>query len=125
MAKGTEISREYLDGIDSHHWFDIRMADEEVAHQLESLRDSLEQTRKDFDLAFEEKRKKLTQGDELPPGVQKMVKVYVAVKRRLQSGDKMAGRHGNKGVVSRITSYNVCYTKLLRFGQGVRNSEIQ
>ncbi len=102
LAKGTEIAREYLDGIDPHHWFDIRMADEEVAHQLESLRDSLEQTRKDFDLAFEEKRKKLTQGDELPPGVQKMVKVYVAVKRRLQSGDKMAGRHGNKGVVSRI-----------------------
>jgi DNA-directed RNA polymerase subunit beta len=53
-------------------------------------------------LAFEEKRKKLTQGDELPPGVQKMVKVYLAVKRRLQPGDKMAGRHGNKGVVSRI-----------------------
>ena len=78
------------------------MADEDVAQQLESLREGLEQTRKDFDVAFEEKRKKLTQGDELPPGVQKMVKVYVAVKRRLQAGDKMAGRHGNKGVVSRI-----------------------
>jgi len=102
LAKGSEISREYLDGIDPHHWFDIRMAGEDVAQQLESLREGLEQTRKDFDLAFEEKRKKLTQGDELPPGVQKMVKVYVAVKRRLQSGDKMAGRHGNKGVVSRI-----------------------
>src|SRR5690606_19118719 len=58
--------------------------------------------RRDFDVAFEEKKKKLTQGDELPPGVQKMVKVYLAVKRRLQPGDKMAGRHGNKGVVSRI-----------------------
>jgi len=102
LTKGTVIAREYLDGIDPHHWFDIRMADDEVAQQLESLRDGLEQTRKDFDVAFEEKRKKLTQGDELPPGVQKMVKVYVAVKRRLQSGDKMAGRHGNKGVVSRI-----------------------
>ena len=102
LAKGAEITRDYLDGIDPHHWFDIRMADEEVAQQLESLRDGLEQTRKDFDVAFEEKRKKLTQGDELPPGVQKMVKVYVAVKRRLQSGDKMAGRHGNKNVVSRI-----------------------
>ena len=53
-------------------------------------------------LAFEVKKKKLTQGDELPPGVQKMVKVYLAVKRRLQPGDKMAGRHGNKGVVSKI-----------------------
>jgi DNA-directed RNA polymerase subunit beta len=102
LAKGTEITHEYLGGIDPHHWFDIRMADEDVAQQLESLREGLEQTRKDFDAAFEEKRKKLTQGDELPPGVQKMVKVYVAVKRRLQSGDKMAGRHGNKGVVSRI-----------------------
>ncbi|MDR3221519.1 MAG: DNA-directed RNA polymerase subunit beta [Candidatus Accumulibacter sp.] len=102
LAKGAAVSREYLSGIDPHHWFDIRMADEDVAQQLESLREGLEQTRKDFDVAFEEKRKKLTQGDELPPGVQKMVKVYVAVKRRLQSGDKMAGRHGNKGVVSRI-----------------------
>ncbi|MDR2451246.1 MAG: DNA-directed RNA polymerase subunit beta [Candidatus Accumulibacter sp.] len=102
LAKGAEVTSACLAGIDPHHWFDIRMADEDVAHQLEALREGLEQTRKDFDLAFEEKRKKLTQGDELPPGVQKMVKVYVAVKRRLQSGDKMAGRHGNKGVVSRI-----------------------
>jgi DNA-directed RNA polymerase subunit beta len=102
LAKGTLVIQEYLDGIDPHHWFDIRMADEDVAQQLESLREGLEQTRKGFDVAFEEKRKKLTQGDELPPGVQKMVKVYVAVKRRLQAGDKMAGRHGNKGVVSRI-----------------------
>ncbi len=102
LGKGTLVSAEYLEGIDPHHWFDIRMADEDVAQQLESLREGLEQTRKGFDVAFEEKRKKLTQGDELPPGVQKMVKVYVAVKRRLQAGDKMAGRHGNKGVVSRI-----------------------
>ncbi|WP_205201505.1 DNA-directed RNA polymerase subunit beta [Azonexus hydrophilus] len=102
LAKGTAVEQAYLDGIDPHHWFDIRMADDEVAQQLEQIKDSLEQARKDFDLAFEAKRKKLTQGDELPPGVQKMVKVYVAVKRRLQPGDKMAGRHGNKGVVSRI-----------------------
>ncbi len=102
LVKGTAVSKDYLAGIDAHHWFDIRMADEEVAQQLEQLKEGLEQTRKDFDIAFEEKRKKLTQGDELPPGVQKMVKVYVAVKRRLQPGDKMAGRHGNKGVVSRI-----------------------
>ncbi len=102
LAKGTVITEDYLESIDPHTRFDIRMADEEVAQQLEQLKASLEQTRKDFDIAFEEKRKKLTQGDELPPGVQKMVKVYVAVKRRLQPGDKMAGRHGNKGVVSRI-----------------------
>jgi DNA-directed RNA polymerase subunit beta len=102
LAKGTAISKDYLSGIDPHHWFDIRMADEEVAQQLENLRESLERTRADFDVAFEVKKKKLTQGDELPPGVQKMVKVYLAVKRRLQPGDKMAGRHGNKGVVSKI-----------------------
>ncbi len=102
LAKGAEVTKAYLADIETHHWFDIRMSDDDLARQLESLRESLEQTRKTFDEAFEEKRKKLTQGDELPPGVQKMVKVYVAVKRRLQSGDKMAGRHGNKGVVSRI-----------------------
>jgi DNA-directed RNA polymerase subunit beta len=78
------------------------MADEAIAAQMEAVREALEKTRKDFDLAFEAKKKKLTQGDELPPGVQKMVKVYLAVKRRLQPGDKMAGRHGNKGVVSKI-----------------------
>ncbi len=70
--------------------------------QLEQIEEGLSQKRKAFDDAFEEKKKKLTQGDELPPGVQKMVKVYVAVKRRLQPGDKMAGRHGNKGVISKI-----------------------
>src|SRR5690606_9419109 len=102
IAKGTLITKEYLDDLDRFHWFEIRMADEAVAAQLESLKDSIEQKRHQFDLAFEEKRKKLTQGDELPPGVLKMVKVYLAVKRRLQPGDKMAGRHGNKGVVSRI-----------------------
>jgi DNA-directed RNA polymerase subunit beta len=93
----------YLASVEKFHWFDIRPADEDVASQLESIKNSLEQTRHSFDLAFEEKRKKLTQGDELPAGVLKMVKVYIAVKRRLQPGDKMAGRHGNKGVVSKIT----------------------
>jgi DNA-directed RNA polymerase subunit beta len=102
IAKGTTISREYLAEVEKYHWFDIRPADEELANQLESIKNSLEQTRHSFDLAFEEKRKKLTQGDELPAGVLKMVKVYLAVKRRLQPGDKMAGRHGNKGVVSKI-----------------------
>jgi DNA-directed RNA polymerase subunit beta len=102
LAKGSVVEQSYLDGMDPHHWFDIRIAEDDVAQQLEQIKDGLEQARKDFDAAFEAKRKKLTQGDELPPGVQKMVKVYVAVKRRLQPGDKMAGRHGNKGVVSRI-----------------------
>src|SRR5690554_2700817 len=103
LAKGSEISQEYLTDLDRWQWFDIRLADEEHANVLEHTKESLEQKRHQFDLAFEEKRKKLTQGDELPPGVLKMIKVYLAVKRRLQPGDKMAGRHGNKGVVSRIT----------------------
>jgi DNA-directed RNA polymerase subunit beta len=102
LAKGSKIDKDYLNSVEKFHWFDIRPADEEVASQLESIKNALTQTRHSFDLAFEEKRKKLTQGDELPAGVLKMVKVYLAVKRRLQPGDKMAGRHGNKGVVSKI-----------------------
>jgi DNA-directed RNA polymerase subunit beta len=102
LAKGTALTDAYLDGLELYHWFDIRLADETLAVQLEAVREGLENTRKDFEQAFEIKKKKLTQGDELPPGVQKMVKVYLAVKRRLQPGDKMAGRHGNKGVVSKI-----------------------
>jgi DNA-directed RNA polymerase subunit beta len=102
IAKGTVIDKAYLTEVEKYHWFDIRPAEDEVANQLESIKNSLEQTRHSFDLLFEEKRKKLTQGDELPAGVLKMVKVYLAVKRRLQPGDKMAGRHGNKGVVSKI-----------------------
>jgi len=102
IAKGATITQEYLADIDRYHWFDIRPAEDDAAAALEAIQESIQEKRHQFDLAFEEKRKKLTQGDELPPGVQKMVKVYLAVKRRLQPGDKMAGRHGNKGVVSRI-----------------------
>jgi len=102
LAKGAKITKDYLAALEHYHWFDIALESEEAQQQLESLRDSIDQTRRDFDVAFEAKKKKLTQGDELPPGVQKMVKVYLAVKRRLQPGDKMAGRHGNKGVVSKI-----------------------
>ncbi|MEE8289435.1 MAG: DNA-directed RNA polymerase subunit beta, partial [Nitrosomonadaceae bacterium] len=102
LAKGTRITKEYLDGIEPHYWFDIRLSNEDASVQLEQIREGLVQKRMAFDASFEEKKKKLTQGDELPPGVQKMVKVYVAVKRRLQPGDKMAGRHGNKGVISKI-----------------------
>jgi len=102
LKKGDTLSAEYLESVGRHDWFDIRLADEEAARQLEQLKDSLAQARVEFDSRFEEKRRKLTQGDELPPGVQKMVKVYLAVKRRIQPGDKMAGRHGNKGVISKI-----------------------
>ncbi|MDQ5848821.1 MAG: DNA-directed RNA polymerase subunit beta [Pseudomonadota bacterium] len=103
LAKGTKVTKEYLSGVEKYDWFDIRLSNEESAAQVEALKESLAQKRREFDAMFEAKRKKLTQGDELPPGVLKMVKVYVAVKRRLQPGDKMAGRHGNKGVISKIT----------------------
>ncbi|MFM2344224.1 MAG: hypothetical protein RLZZ210_834 [Pseudomonadota bacterium] len=102
LAKGSVITKQYLSSIEHSQWFDIRVEDEELKNQMESIKDTIAQKRLDFDGLFEEKRKKLTQGDELPAGVIKMVKVYIAVKRRLQPGDKMAGRHGNKGVVSRI-----------------------
>jgi DNA-directed RNA polymerase subunit beta len=103
LVKGTKVTKEYLQSVERYDWFDIRLAAEDSAAQVEGLKESLAQKRREFDAMFEAKRKKLTQGDELPPGVLKMVKVYVAVKRRLQPGDKMAGRHGNKGVISKIT----------------------
>jgi|APFre7841882724_1041349.scaffolds.fasta_scaffold06888_1 DNA-directed RNA polymerase subunit beta len=102
LAKGTKITQQYLAEVEKYHWFEISLADEEAQAQVEAIKDSLTRVREDFDKAFEAKKKKLTQGDELPPGVIKMVKVYLAVKRRIQPGDKMAGRHGNKGVISKI-----------------------
>ncbi len=102
LARGAVVTQEYLQDLDHYHWFDVRPADEAVAQQIEQLKESLEKRRHEFDQMFEEKRRKLTQGDELPSGVLKTVKVHLAVKRRLQPGDKMAGRHGNKGVVSKI-----------------------
>jgi len=102
LAKGAEITEAYLDELNPHDWFDIRAADEDVSRQMEGVKDGIDRQRQEFDAMLENKKKKLTSGDELPPGVIKMVKVYLAVKRRLQPGDKMAGRHGNKGVVSKI-----------------------
>jgi len=102
LAKGAKITKTYLQEVERLSWFDIDTANDKLNRQLEQIKESLAQKRVEFDRAFEEKKKKLTQGDELPPGVQKMVKVYIAVKRRLQPGDKMAGRHGNKGVISKI-----------------------
>ena len=99
---GATVTLEYLSALRRGQWFHIRMQAEELNEQLEKINRQLDQQRKDFDQKFEEKRRKLTQGDDLAPGVLKMVKVYLAVKRRIQPGDKMAGRHGNKGVVSMI-----------------------
>ncbi|HRY15388.1 MAG TPA: DNA-directed RNA polymerase subunit beta, partial [Candidatus Competibacteraceae bacterium] len=102
LRGGELVTVDYLHGLRREQWFQIRMRAEEMNEQLERISRQLDQQRKDFDQKFDEKRRKLTQGDDLPPGVLKMVKVYLAVKRRIQPGDKMAGRHGNKGVVSMI-----------------------
>ncbi len=101
--RGNEaVAVEYLHRLPRERWFEIRMQAEDLNDQLEKIARQLDQQRKAFDKKFDEKRRKLTQGDDLAPGVLKMVKVYLAVKRRVQPGDKMAGRHGNKGVVSMI-----------------------
>ncbi len=102
LAKGAVLTEDMLAGFSVRDVFELRMQDEGLAKWIEDARDRLVQLKQESDVSYEEKRKKLTQGDELPSGVLKMVKVYLAVKRRLQPGDKMAGRHGNKGVVSRI-----------------------
>ncbi|CDI01613.1 RNA polymerase, beta subunit [Candidatus Competibacter denitrificans Run_A_D11] len=96
------VSIDYLKRLPRERWFEIRMQADDLNDQLEKIARQLDQQRKAFDKKFDEKRRKLIQGDDLAPGVLKMVKVYLAVKRRIQPGDKMAGRHGNKGVVSMI-----------------------
>ena len=102
IKKGDSVSKDHLKEIGRYEWFDIRLSDDKESRKLEALRENLNNAKKEFDSRYEEKKQKLTQGDELQPGVQKMVKVYLAVKRRIQPGDKMAGRHGNKGVISKI-----------------------
>lgn len=102
LSSGAVVNQEYLDKLRPSQWLQIKMEDENINVQLEGVVEQIEQQRKDFDVKFDVKRKKITMGDDLPPGVLKMVKVYLAVKRRIQSGDKMAGRHGNKGVISMI-----------------------
>jgi DNA-directed RNA polymerase subunit beta len=97
-----EITAENLGQVASGLWWQIALEDEKAMGELESLRRLFDENRKRLDRRFEDKVDKLQRGDELPPGVMKMVKVFVAVKRKLQPGDKMAGRHGNKGVISRI-----------------------
>jgi len=114
LAKGVELSDDTLASLPDHlyddgdrfkvpaAWADLRVSDKEVTAQLTAMLEHLERTANETRFYFEEKIKRFVRGDELPPGVIKMVKVYVAIKRKLQVGDKMAGRHGNKGVVSRI-----------------------
>jgi DNA-directed RNA polymerase subunit beta len=102
LKAGTTVTAEYLDDLPHEEWFEIRLRDEAANLSLEATRRRLADQSRDFEKRFEAKKTKITQGDDLAPGVLKMVKVYLAVKRRVQPGDKMAGRHGNKGVVSTI-----------------------
>jgi len=102
LKAGAKITRAYLDELPREQWFSVRIKNDEANAQLENAAERLRQQHEEFDRRFEEKKGKITAGDDLAPGVLKMVKVYLAVKRRVQPGDKMAGRHGNKGVISTI-----------------------
>ncbi|MBN9430851.1 MAG: DNA-directed RNA polymerase subunit beta [Bosea sp.] len=102
FKKETVLSRELLDEYPRSQWWQFAVADEKLMGEIEALRGQYDESRKRLEKRFIDKVEKLQRGDELPPGVMKMVKVFVAVKRKIQPGDKMAGRHGNKGVVSRI-----------------------
>ncbi|QEW05215.1 DNA-directed RNA polymerase subunit beta [Nitrincola iocasae] len=102
LKKSETITEEFLSNLKRSEWFKIRLADSEVQDMLEQAQKQLEERRENLDKRFEDKKGKLQTGDDLAPGVLKIVKVYVATKRRIQPGDKMAGRHGNKGVISVI-----------------------
>jgi DNA-directed RNA polymerase subunit beta len=102
LKSGTVITEEYLASIKPSQWLDIKLKGEESNVQLEAIGEQIAQQREEMNKRLEEKKRKIAIGDDLPPGVLKMVKVYLAVKRRIQPGDKMAGRHGNKGVISQI-----------------------
>ena len=102
VKKGDSVSSLVLDGLKKSDWLQLRMKDDDANDAIERAGKQLDAHRKEFDKRFDDKRGKITQGDDLAPGVLKMVKVFLAVKRRIQPGDKMAGRHGNKGVVSTI-----------------------
>ena len=102
LGKGDVLTDEYLSALDYKEWFKIRPQDEAAGELLDRAEEALEERRKELDEKFEDKKKKLQTGDDLAPGVLKIVKVYLAIKRTIQPGDKMAGRHGNKGVISAI-----------------------
>src|SRR6202453_4921573 len=102
MAPDTKITQSVLDTIAKHQWWQIGLRNEKAMAEIEGLRQQYDESKARLDKRFADKVEKLRRGDELAPGVMKMVRVFVAVKRKLQPGDKMAGRHGNKGVISRI-----------------------
>ncbi len=102
MERGAVIDEQFLTGFTSGQWSQIAVSDDKVMADVEALKLSFEESITRLEQRFENKVDKVQRGDDLPPGVMKMVKVFVAVKRKLQPGDKMAGRHGNKGVISKI-----------------------
>ena len=102
MAPDTKITQNVLDTVPRHQWWQIGLRNDKAMAEIEALRKQYDESKQRLDKRFADKVDKLRRGDELAPGVMKMVKVFVAVKRKLQPGDKMAGRHGNKGVISRI-----------------------
>jgi DNA-directed RNA polymerase subunit beta len=102
MAADTKITQSVLDAIPRHQWWQVGLRNEKAMAEIEGLRQQYDDSKQRLDKRFADKVEKLRRGDELAPGVMKMVRVFVAVKRKLQPGDKMAGRHGNKGVISRI-----------------------
>jgi len=102
LKAGSKITKGYLDEVPREEWFAVRLKSDDATEQLEKASERLKAQRAEFERRYEEKKQKITAGDDLAPGVLKMVKVYLAVKRRIQPGDKMAGRHGNKGVISII-----------------------
>ena len=102
LKSGQRLGQDYLDNLPRQDWFKLRMKNDGLNRQLERAQEQLEERRAELEERFEDKRQKLTQGDDLAPGILKIVKVYLAIKRRVQPGDKLAGRHGNKGVISAI-----------------------
>ncbi|ETW13838.1 DNA-directed RNA polymerase subunit beta [Roseivivax marinus] len=102
VKANAEITEELLDGLSRGQWWQLALSEEEDAKHVEALNEQYEAQKRQLDARFDDKVEKVRRGDDLPPGVMKMVKVFVAVKRKLQPGDKMAGRHGNKGVISRV-----------------------
>ena len=102
IKAGGKVTKAYLTELDRKDWFSLRMRNEDINAQLENLGVLLKDQKKFYEEKLQKQKDKITAGDDLAPGVLKVVKVYVAVRRRMQPGDKMAGRHGNKGVVSRI-----------------------
>src|SRR3546814_15273264 len=122
LKKGETVSSLVLDGLPKKEWFNLRMKDEDASEAIERASMQIEAHQKEFERRFQDKRGKITQGDDLAPGVLTMVKVYLAGKRRIQPGDKMAGRHGNTAVVPTIVPVqdmpHMARSEVRRVGKG-------